>query len=444
MRTGCYLCILLSLQILAQQNIPTPRWAPGCVLLSASLLCFGGVEQETGEPSNDLYSLQLTSTWNTTEPPWQLTSQPDLHAAYFAIAVLNGHNFLINGGRQNLTSTQSMDNHTWLYNVHEKQWSPPLLLNATAVPRQKHTATLGMHGQIWLWGGSSVPTIGDNHTEFYNTWQVIDTNIWTLLYPVPHSVDPPARVDHTATLIFDTHILIIGGMVYSHDVTNPNSGLTLNPISMSTLLLFDTVATTWRTITAGGNIPAPRGGHSAVLRPGNESVIVFGGATSDNNNTTLNDVFQLELRSMQWIAPTIAGIPPEPRKYHQALLVSADQMLVLFGRGNDQTAYNDVNILSISTWAWESQYFPDLDWLAGNHTLPSHGVTRSNSTVGEAHGNSRNPDSSTTFDNSGDAVGQEGGSSVSSSKITAGVIAGVISAGVVTVSLPDPKVEGAV
>ncbi|KAG0172156.1 Acyl-CoA-binding domain-containing protein 5 [Apophysomyces sp. BC1015] len=297
--------------------------------------------------------------------------------------------------------------------------------------------------QVWLWGGSSVPPTDDNHTTFYNSWEVIDTKWsnkrwknWTYTFPtVLHDI-PPARVDHTATLIFETHILIIGGMVYTHDVTSPNSDRTLNPTSMNTLLLFDTVSATWRTITASGNVPAPRGGHSAVLRPGDESIVVFGGGTSElgENNTALNDVFILQLQSMQWTAPIVGGVPPEPRKDHQACLVSTDQMLVLFGRGNDQIAYSDVNILSISTWSWVSLYTPDPAWLAGNRTSSVRGVTWNSSTVGEAHGNSRNPDSSTTFGNSSDVMTEEGNTSASSSRITAGIIAGVISAGVVAIS----------
>lgn len=61
------------------------------------------------------------------------------------------------------------------------------------------------------------------------------------------------------------HILIIGGVVFTRNVTDPQGMQTLNPISMNSILLFDTAAGQWSNITAGGNIPAPRRGHSAVL-----------------------------------------------------------------------------------------------------------------------------------------------------------------------------------
>ncbi|KAG0191601.1 hypothetical protein DFQ28_011440 [Apophysomyces sp. BC1034] len=313
------------------------------------------MEQDTGSASDGLYALELMSPWNTTEPLWQLIGQPALHVSFFATVALDRHSFLINGGDQNITIPK--ENRTWIYLSQNNQWIAPPLDDAKASKREKHTATMDTQKQVWLWGGSSVPPTDDNHTTFYNSWEVIDTKWsnkrwknWTYTFPtVLHDI-PPARVDHTATLIFETHILIIGGMVYTHDVTSPNSDRTLNPTSMNTLLLFDTVSATWRTITASGNVPAPRGGHSAVLRPGDESIVVFGGGTS------------------------------------------------------------------------------------GNRTSSVRGVTWNSSTVGEAHGNSRNPDSSTTFGNSSDVMTEEGNTSASSSRITAGIIAGVISAGVVAIS----------
>jgi hypothetical protein len=66
-------------------------------------------------------------------------------------------------------------------------------------------------------------------------------------------------------MIANKYILIIGGVVYSQDVTDPSGKLTLNPVSMNSLLLFDIRKSRWINITAGGNVPAPRRGHSAVL-----------------------------------------------------------------------------------------------------------------------------------------------------------------------------------
>lgn len=61
------------------------------------------------------------------------------------------------------------------------------------------------------------------------------------------------------------NILVLGGLVYSHNATDPDEGMMLNPVSMSQLLLFDMSTGQWKSVTAGGNVPAPRKGHTAVL-----------------------------------------------------------------------------------------------------------------------------------------------------------------------------------
>ena len=77
---------------------------------------------------------------------------------------------------------------------------------------------------------------------------------------------PAPRLDHTATMLSNQHIMILGGLVFTKNVTDPTGRQTLLPVSMNQLLLYDTTNAQWKTITAGGNIPAPRRGHSAVLR----------------------------------------------------------------------------------------------------------------------------------------------------------------------------------
>lgn len=64
-------------------------------------------------------------------------------------------------------------------------------------------------------------------------------------YPIVHNAPSP-RIDHTATILANGQILIIGSVVYSRNITDPSGRETLNPISMSSLMLFD---------TAGDNIP---------------------------------------------------------------------------------------------------------------------------------------------------------------------------------------------
>lgn len=96
-----------------------------------------------------------------------------------------------------------------------------------------------------------------------------------------------------------------------------------------------------------------------------KSVIIFGGGMPEDDHMPLNDVFILELETMRWTAPSINGIPPKPRRYHKAFLVD-NFMLIAFGLGGDGKGFDDVNILSTSSWSWTTQYTPNMAWLSGN------------------------------------------------------------------------------
>lgn len=58
-------------------------------------------------------------------------------------------------------------------------------------------------------------------------------------------------------------------------------------------------------------------------------VIVFGGGTADGQNIQFNDVFILELSTMQWAAPSIEGVPPKPRKYHKCKYIKSECVIKL-------------------------------------------------------------------------------------------------------------------
>lgn len=58
-----------------------------------------------------------------------------------------------------------------------------------------------------------------------------------------------------------------------------------------------------------------------------------------------------------------------------------DYLLVAFGLGGDEKGFDDVNILSTSSWSWITQYTANTAWLSGNST--SNGVVRNN--TGKLH-----------------------------------------------------------
>lgn len=53
-----------------------------------------------------------------------------------------------------------------------------------------------------------------------------------------------------------------------------------------------------------------------------------------------------------------------------------DSLLVAFGLGVDGKGFDDVNILSTSSWSWITQYTANTAWLSGNTT--SNGIVKNN------------------------------------------------------------------
>ncbi|KAI8147028.1 hypothetical protein BJV82DRAFT_552909 [Fennellomyces sp. T-0311] len=366
-----------------------------------------------------MYRLALYESWSIDNPAWEEIESDAAPLGYFASANLPGTDgFLIHGGQgEHMKITRS----TLVYDIDTNEWSEPSLQGQLPVQRIRHSATSDNQGRVWIWGGKS--DLLSNTVLYDNRWTVIDTSTWAYSYP-DISNPPSPRVDHTATLIPDGKIIIIGGLVYSRNVTDPSGQYSLNPVSMSSLLKFDAAGSQWLNVTATGNIPAPRGGHSAVLSSDGSSIIVFGGGTIDDEGEfkTLNDIFVLELATMRWSAPSISGELPLPRKYHYARLVDESTMLVGFGLGSDEQGLNGINLLSTSTWSWISEYQPNLAWLTGNATfLPGTSQAPELPT-------SLSPSNVTSSDNSTiDTQGHQ-------SHVRAGVIAGVVSGGVVAVS----------
>lgn len=132
-------------------------------------------------------------------------------------------------------------------------WSYTGSLNA---PRAYHTATLLPDGKVLVAGGMG---FSDGRVQGLDSAELYDpvTGKWN----ATGKLNVP-RTGHTATLLEDGKVLIVGGV----------DGRTLDR-SLNSAELYDTVTGTW-SIT--GSLNAPRGGHKATLLKSGK-VLVAGG-----------------------------------------------------------------------------------------------------------------------------------------------------------------------
>jgi trimeric autotransporter adhesin len=166
----------------------------------------------------------------------------------------NGKVLVVAGSQTNriLASTE-------LYDPRTRRWSSAGTLR---MPRSLHTATLLKSGKVLVVGGSQVSPfyLGSLATaEIYDP----QTNSWALA-PSMHT----PRSYHTATLLDDGRVLVVGGIQAANDVTGT---------VLASAELYDPVTDTW---TAAASMHIARAKHAATLLA-DHRVLVIGGTDSD-------------------------------------------------------------------------------------------------------------------------------------------------------------------
>ena len=113
----------------------------------------------------------------------------------------------------------------------------------------------------------------------------------------------------------------------------------------------------WSLIQTSGAAPSARLGHTAVLDPVRDRMIVFGGI--DANLQILGDAWAFSLSDSTWTPLTPLGTPPPARGYHTAIYDPVRDRMVVFGGEHAFGSYlNDVWSLWLSpTPRWE-RIFP--------------------------------------------------------------------------------------
>jgi N-acetylneuraminic acid mutarotase len=142
-----------------------------------------------------------------------------------------------------------------LYDPRTRRWSSAGTL---ITARSLHTATLLKSGKVLIVGGSQV---SPSYLGSLATAEIYDpqTNSWALAA----SMHTP-RSYHTATLLADGRVLVVGGIEAANDVTGT---------VLASAELYDPVTDTW---TVAAPMPGARAKHVAVLLA-DDRVLIIGG-----------------------------------------------------------------------------------------------------------------------------------------------------------------------
>ena len=174
--------------------------------------------------------------------------------------VLQNGQVLVAGGLVAGTSPAATD-AAELYNPVTNQWTSAASMK---VKRVGHTATLLNNGQVLVVGGDVAGAAGT--AELYDP----TTNTWTkMAASTPAILSSPAygHIYHTATLLNNGQVLIVGGITYS-----PASKASTGATSPE---LYNPATGLW-TALSNMNTPGLRYYHTATLLPNNK-VFIAGG-----------------------------------------------------------------------------------------------------------------------------------------------------------------------
>ncbi|CAG8593563.1 14612_t:CDS:2, partial [Cetraspora pellucida] len=331
--------------------------------------------------SDEVFYLDLSSQFDTENPPFvDLTNGTSrmFYGNEKGAAVLGGSNrsdiYLIGGTQLNFSMVNwnatdqinwnATDQFIYIYRTSANIWTKfEQGVKGIQPSRRRSTSTvIKPNGTIYIFGGRIEKDMASDNLTLYNELYEFDTILLSWIQIVADNAPSP-RSHSTATLLQNGKIVYIGG------VSQDKPGSQTNLIIMTEIRIFDTTFLSWSSHTANAPFPIqPRVGHTAVLAPDNNSIIIMGGTSSYQlmQTTVTPNLLKLDIRSEPYqysILQTSGNNQPPTLSFHTANIYS-DYMIVAFGNiTNGATDSNEtsskVYLLYIPCLTWEYTFVPN-------------------------------------------------------------------------------------
>jgi len=169
----------------------------------------------------------------------------------------------------------------------------------------------------------------DEFPLYDDTWTLPMSGIaeWSEMLPLSSSLSPGPRSGHTAVYDPPRDRLILFGGLGDHDDNGPPGP----PRNDTWTLSLAGASVPWSPIEAEGAAPRGRWGHTAILDPARERMIVFGGVADDGS--PLRDTWALSMQGEPaWTELFPVGTPPPGAQGYMSVYDPAgDRMIVTDG-----------------------------------------------------------------------------------------------------------------
>lgn len=279
------------------------------MLTGGQLLVTGG---NTGRVPSRLNATNAASSFDPQSGQWtSLASMQTARAAHAAVALANDHALVIGGQNAHVGVFATAEQ----YNAATNTWQAA---GGMSTPRYRHTANVLNDGRVLVAGGSN-SNVSCSCTTFQSSVDLYDptANSWTATGALL-----TARYDHTATLLADGRILVIGGFGGTPDTMNASGSV------LMTTELYDPLAGTW---SAGASMSVARSKHTATLL--SSGLVLVAGGSSGTNALVSAEIYDPVADTWNAIAPMSTA-----RQQQSALQLANGDVLVVGGLNGTSSA----------------------------------------------------------------------------------------------------------
>lgn len=317
------------------------RWAQAVALLESTLYVHGGLSDpfnsysySSAPETSDLLVLDLSTSFNSSSPPWQLFSTNSSPAlAWHTLSAFNPNELFIFGGQPNLNSlivlTTLNDSSGLLLTTDES--SPSFFMKPQnwanePMRRIRHSSSY-TSGKVWIIGGEKADGSGNAFSEHYSF-----TPSGPEFVQLPSSSSaPPDIYGHASLVLPDGRLLVIGGYCASCSELVPmdtvwSLNTTQNPPIWEKLSISDI------------SLPSPRRDFAAVVLSSGQ-VLIHGGGDAQLQ-VTYSDGWILDTDQNPMVWNSVAALAQLGQRKDHFAVQAGGHVLFCFGelhesRGRD-------------------------------------------------------------------------------------------------------------